>query len=46
MKTPTRSNQVRSLDRPNAPPGSKYPVELLPDGLVSMESTPDYLVEA
>ncbi|CAG5173409.1 uncharacterized protein ALTATR162_LOCUS7626 [Alternaria atra] len=37
---------ARNLNRPKPPQGRTYPVTLLKNGLVSMERTPDYLLEA
>jgi hypothetical protein len=35
-----------ALQRPTAPPGKRYPVKILANGLVSVETTPDYLKAA
>lgn len=38
------SAEKRSLDEPNPPDGRNYPIIMLDNGFVSMETTPDYLI--
>ncbi|CAI6279955.1 unnamed protein product [Periconia digitata] len=50
VKKPARKRlskkYLQALQRPTAPAGKRYPVKIMADGLVSVQSVPDYLVIA